>query len=132
MGKIVTTAAGGVAFVLAFAASLVFFSPGRPQTPQDAQAELEKNVASLKKTLPQECGPSVTWFDVEARWHTMVYKYKVHIPREVLVANKKQLESQLKSNMVLGAAKMMMPGNAKMICELYDGGGGYVYTLDLD
>ncbi len=132
MGKILTVAVGSVAFVLAFVASLAFFSPGRPQTPQEAQAQLEKDVAGIKKTLPQECGPSVTWFDVEARWHTIVYKYKVRIPREVIVANKKQLESQLKSSMVLGAAKFMSPGNAKMICELYDDGGGYIYTLDLD
>jgi len=132
MGKVLSLATGGVAFLLAFVASLVFFSPGHPQTPQEAQAQLERDVAGIKKTLPQECGPSVTWFDAEARWHTIVYKYKVRIPREVIVANKKQLEAQLKSSMVLGAAKFMMPSNAKMICELYDDGGGYIYTLDLD
>ena len=77
MGKILMVAGGGAVFVAVFVASLVCFGAAKPQTPQEVQAQVEKEVADLKPTLPREVHPIVTWFDVEARWHTIVYKYKV-------------------------------------------------------
>jgi hypothetical protein len=96
MGKILTVVIGGAVFVAVFGASLVFFGAAKPQAPQEVQAQVEKEVADLKPTLPREVHPIVTWFDVEARWHTIVYKYKIRAPREVIVAKKKELETQLR------------------------------------
>lgn len=132
MGKILTVVIGGAVFIAAFVAAQVLSGAAKPQTPQELQAQIEKEVADLKPTLPREVHPIVTWFDVEARWHTIVYKYKVRAPREVIVAKKKELETQLKGSLLLGAATMMMPKDVKMLYELYDGGGDYLYTLDLD
>ena len=131
MGKLLTVVVGGAVFVAAFVAAQTAFN-AKPQSPQELQAQVEKEVADLKTTLPREVHPIVTWFDVEARWHTIVYKYKVRAPREVIVAKKKELETQLKGSLMLGAATMLMPKDVKMLYELYDGGGSYIYTLDLD
>jgi hypothetical protein len=132
MGKIVTVVIGGAVFLAAFVAAQVFFVAGKPQTPQDVQTQVEKEVASVKPTLPKDIGPAVTWFDIEAQWQTIVYKYKVHVPREVVVAKKKELEAQVKGSMLLGAAKFLMPKEVKMKYELYDDGGSFIYTLDID
>jgi hypothetical protein len=132
MGKVLTVVVGAVLFAAAFVGAGVFFTGAHPQSPQEAQAQLEKDVAAVKKSLPQDYGPAVTWFDAEAQWHTIVYKYKIHAPREVVVAKKKELEAQLKSSMLLQTAMYMMPKDVKMKYEMYDDGGHFIYTLDLD
>ena len=132
MGKLAAVVLAGCICLAAFVVVEVVSLTARPPTPHEIQVQLEQDVAQLKPTLPQDEGPLVTWFDVEAEWQTMVYKYKVHAQRDLVVAKKKELESQLKGSMVLGAAKMMMPKGVKVKYELYDDRGAYIYTLDLD
>jgi hypothetical protein len=132
MSRLALALVVGAVFLATFVVGEVVSISSRPKTPQEIQAELEKDVAEVRKTLPKEEGDVVTWFDVEAQWQTIVYKYKIHAPRELVVQKKKELEAQMKNNMMLGAAKMMMPKGVKMKHELYDGGGSYIYTLDLD
>ncbi|HVS39469.1 MAG TPA: hypothetical protein VMS17_28180 [Gemmataceae bacterium] len=115
-----------------FAVAEVAFFAARPKSPQELQVEIEKQVAEVKATLPQKEGDLVTWLDIEARWQTIVYKYKIHAPRDLVVAKKKDIESQTKGSLMLGAAKMMMPKGVHLEAELYDDYGSYIYTLDLD
>ena len=132
MSRVLPILIGGALFIGAFIAAQAFFVVGRPQTPQQQQAQLEKEVASVKTTLPKDIGAAVTWYDVEAQWQTIVYKYKIHAPRDVVVAKKKELEAQVKGSMMLGAAMFLMPKDVKMKYELYDDSGSFIYTLDLD
>jgi len=130
MGKIgIVIVAGCLCLGTFVVAELVSLSY-RPATPHEIQAQIEKEAAEIKKTLPKEEGEYVTWFDIDTEWQTLVYKYKIHAPREVVVAKKKELEGQLKSSMLIGAAKWMMPKGVKMKFELYDDGGGYIYSID--
>lgn len=132
MGKIWTVIVAGCLFLGTFVVAEVVSVASRPATPQEIQAQIEKDVAQIKPTLPKDEGDYVTWFDVDAQWQTIVYKYKIHAPREIVVSKKKDLEGQLKGSLVLGAAKMLMPKGVKMKFELYDDGGGYIYSIDGD
>jgi hypothetical protein len=132
MGKILTIVIGGAVFLAAFVGAQVFFAAAKPMTPREVQAQIEREVARAKTTLPKDCGPNVTWFDVEAEWHTIVYKYKSHVPREVVVAKKKELEALMKNSTMLAAAKFLMPKDVKVKYEFYDDGGQFIYTLDID
>jgi hypothetical protein len=132
MGKIWTVVIFVCVLLGTFVVAEVVAVTSRPQTPQEIQAEVEKQVAEVRPTLPRNEGDLVTWFDVEARWHTIVYKYKIHAPREVVIEKKKDIESQTKGNLALGAAKMMMPKGVHLQAELYDDNGSFIYNIDLD
>jgi hypothetical protein len=132
MRKIATVIVAGCLFLGTFVVAEVISLSSKPQTPQEVQAEVEKQAAEIRKTLPKDEGGYVTWFDCEAEWHTIVYKYKIHAPRSLVVSKKKDIEAQLKGSMLLGAAKWMMPKDVKTRFELYDDSGSYIYTLDTD
>lgn len=132
MGKIGAIVIFGCVALGTFVVAEVVSFTSKPPTPQEIQAEIEKDVADVRKTLPQNQGDAVTWFDAEAEWQTIVYKYKIHAPREVVVAKRQEIESQTKGNLMLKAAKAMMPKGVHLKAELYDDGGSIIYTLDLD
>ena len=132
MGKIATIVVFGCVVLGTFAAAEVISFVSRPQTPREIQAEIEKQVAEIRPTLPRNEGDLVTWFDVEARWQTIVYKYKIHAPRDIVVAKKKDIESSVKGNLMLGAAKAMMPKGVHLQAELYEDDGSFIYNMDLD
>jgi hypothetical protein len=119
-------------FVAVFAGSQVFFVVGKPQTPEEVQAQLEKQVASLKPTLPQKVHPLVTWFDVEAEPQTIVYKYKVDASYSSLQAKEDEMKSQMKGSWAGWAATIMLPRGVKAKCKIYDQYQNYVFSLDLN
>ncbi len=132
MGKIGAVIVFGCVALGTFVVAEVVAFNSRPQTPQEIQAEIEKDVAEIRKTLPQNEGDRVTWFDAEARRQTIVYKYKIHAPRELVVEKRKDIEAQMKGSMMLAAAKAMMPKGVHLEAELYDDGGSLIYSMDLD
>jgi hypothetical protein len=104
----------------------------RPKTPKEIQANLERDVAKIKATLPQKVHPMVTWFDVEAGRQTIVYKYKLHASRAVILSKRSEMEKELKSSLTIGAAKLLMPSGVRMQCDLYDEHGTFLFGIDLD
>jgi hypothetical protein len=130
MRKITTVIVAGCIFLGTFVVAEVVSVASKPATPQEIQAQIEKEAAEIKKTLPRDEGEYVTWYDIDTSWQTLIYKYKIHAPREVVVGKKKELEQQLKGSMMLGAAKWMMPKGVKLRFELYDDGGGFIYSID--
>ena len=122
---------GGL-FVAVFVGSQALFVVGRPQTPEEAQAQLEKQVASLKQTLPQKVHPLVTWFDVEAEDQTIIYKYKVEASYSALSSKEDQMREQLKGSWAGWAVTVMLPRGTKAKCKIYDENKTYVFTLDLN
>jgi hypothetical protein len=120
-----------VVFVGAFVGSQAFYKMTRTRTPQEIQAQVEQDVASLKPTLPQEVHPLVTWFDIEAGPQTMIYKYKVKAPRATIVAKRAEMEAEMAHGFTSWAITMMLPRDVHAQAELYDQNGKYVYTLDL-
>jgi hypothetical protein len=132
MGNAGKVAIVGGIFVAVFVASQALFVLGRPQSPEEAQAQLEKQVASLKETLPQKVHPMVTWFDVEAEDHTIVYKYKVEASYTMLSRKEADMKEQLQGSWAGWAATMMLPSGVKAKCKIYDENKTYVFTLDLN
>jgi hypothetical protein len=132
MGKVVMIVLGVGAFAGAFAAFQAGMILARPQTPKEVQAQLEKDVASIKQTLPQKVHPLVTWFDVEAGRQTIIYKYKIHAPREVVLAKRTQMETELKNSGTISAARALVPKGVRLRCELYDEHQSFLYGIDLD
>lgn len=103
----------------------------RPLSSEELQARIEQDVANLKPTLPQKVHPIVTWFDVEADRHTIVYKYQVHVPRSVLMGKRREMEEQMKGSFTSFAVSMMLPRGAKAQAALYDDDKRYAYTIDV-
>src|SRR5262249_25123951 len=132
MGNLVKVAIAGGVFLAVFLVSQLFFLAARPRSPQETQAELEKQVASVKQTLPMQVHPIVTWFDVEAAPQTVIYKYKIHAPRAQVMARRAEMEEQMKGSMAGWLAKLTLPSGTSIQCELYDENGSYLYRLDLD
>jgi hypothetical protein len=132
MGNAAKVAIAGGVFLAVFLASQAFLYVARPKTPQETQAELEEQVASMKKSLPQKVHPIVTWFDVEAGPQTIIYKYKIDAPRAQILAKREEMEEQMKHGLMGWAVKMMMPSGVSARCELYDEHGSYLYSIDLD
>ncbi len=132
MGNVAKVVLGLVAFAGAFVAMQVCTSLARPQTPKEIQAQIEKEVAEIKPTLPKKVHPVVTWFDIEAGKQTIIYKYKIDAPREVILNKRADMEAELKKGLTGWAAQMMMPRGVKMRCELYDMQQNYLYAIDLD
>ena len=132
MGNAGKVALVGGIFVAVFVASQALFVLGRPQTPEEAQAQLEKQVASIKQTLPQKVHPMVTWFDVEAEDQTIIYKYQVEAPYSALSSKEADMKEQLKGSWAGWAATMMLPRGVKARCKIYDQNRTYVFTLDLN
>jgi hypothetical protein len=132
MGNAVKVAIAGGVFLAVFLLSQVFFYAARPRSPEETQAELEQQVASLKQTLPQKVHPIVTWFDVEAGQQTIIYKYKIHAPRAQVMAKRTDLEEQMKGSWAGWAAKLTLPRGVDVKCELYDDNGSYMFSLDLE
>ena len=132
MGKIGAIVVFGCVTLATFVVAEVVTFTSKPQTPQEIQAEIEKQAVEIRKTLPQSQGDVVTWYDIEARWQTIVYKYRIHAPRDLVVARRQEIESQTKGSIMLTAAKAMMPKGVHLKAELYDDGGSFIYTLDLD
>src|SRR5262249_34979876 len=104
----------------------------KPQSPEEVQAQLEKQVASLKPTLPQKVHPMVTWFDVEAEPQTIIYKYKVEASYSTLQAKEAEMKEQMKGSWAGWAATMMLPRGVKAKCKIYDQNKNYVFSLDLN
>jgi hypothetical protein len=119
-------------FVGAFFGSQAFYNLSRPLSSKEIKARLEQDVANIKPTLPQDVHPLVTWFDVEARQTTIVYKYRVKAPRSAMLSKRAELEGQMQGSLAVRAALLMLPRGASAQCELYDQNGGYLYTLDLN
>jgi hypothetical protein len=130
MGKAGVAIVAVCVFLATFVVAEVVSWAAHEPTPHEIQEQIEKEVAQVKPTLPKDEGDYVTWFDIDSEWQTIVYKYKIHADRSLVVAKKKDLEAQIKGSMLLGAAKMMMPKGVKTRFELYDNGGSYIYALD--
>jgi hypothetical protein len=129
MGTIAKIAAVTGIFFAVFLGSQTVF---RPKSPKEIQANLERDVAKIKETLPQQVHPLVTWFDVEAGRQTIIYKYKLHAPRALIMNKRREMEKELKSSLTIGVAKFMIPSGVKMQCELYDEHGSFMFSIDLD
>jgi hypothetical protein len=119
---------GAVVFATFLATQTLF----RPKTQKEIQADLERDVANLKKTLPQEVHPLVTWFDVEAGRQTIIYKYKIKAPRSVIMNKREEMERDLKGSVAVAAAKFMLPRGVKMRCDLFDQRGTFLFGIDCD
>ena len=132
MGSVGKVALVGGIFVAVFVASQAFFLVGHEQTPEEKQAQLEKQVASLKETLPQKVHPIVTWFDVEAGDQTIIYKYQVEVPRSALMNKEDEMREQMKNSWAGWACTLMLPRGVKAKAKLYDENKNYAYTLDLN
>jgi hypothetical protein len=128
--------AATVVIVIALFAGVFLGSQGvmyltKPLSPEELQARIETDVKNLKPTLPQKVHPIVTWFDVEAGQHTIIYKYQVHVPRSVLMSKRTEMEQQMKGSFTSFAVSMMLPRGAKAQAALYDDDKRYAYTIDV-
>jgi hypothetical protein len=115
----------------AFLGSQALYQASRPLTEKELEAALERQVEQVKPTLPQDVHPMVTWFDVEARGDTIVYKYRVHTTRSALLSKRKELREQMQGSFTSWAVSMMLPRGAKAEAALYDDNGTYAYTVDV-
>ncbi len=120
------------AFVGAFVIFQVATTTSKPLTPQEKRDQLDKQVAELKKSLPQKVHPLVTWFDVEAGDDRIIYKYQVEASQSTIVGRKKQMQDELKKSSLVWAAKFMMPSDTKIEIKLYDEKKVYACKLELD
>jgi hypothetical protein len=118
-------------FLAAFGGFQAYSALSRPRTPQEIQAQLERDVANLKETLPQKVHPMVTWFDVEAGQQTIIYKYQIHASRSAVMAKRKELEEQMAHSPLVWAAMLMLPSDVKAQCDLYDDNKSYMFSIDL-
>jgi len=132
MGKAGKVAVVGGIFVAVFVASQAFYAVGRPQSPEETQAQLEKQVASLKQTLPQKVHPVVTWFDVEAEDQTIIYKYQVEASYSQLSSKEEDMKEQLKGSWAGWLVTMSLPRGVKAKCKIYDQNRTYVFSIDLN
>ena len=132
MGKVAKVVAGGGVFLGSFVVFQMFSGCMRPPTPQETQAQLDKEVAKLKPTLPKKVHPMVTWFDVESGPQTIIYKYKIHAPRSTVMAKRADMEKEMKNSSMIGLAKLMLPKGTKIQCDLYDEREAFLFSLDLD
>jgi hypothetical protein len=123
---------GGLIFVGAFVGAQAFFFAGRTQSPEEVQAQLDKEVVALKKNLPQQVDSRVTWFDVETKDRKLIYKDQVAAPRGLVMSKQKELEDQLKQSTMIGLGRMMLPQGVKLRFELYDEEKSYMFSIDLD
>jgi hypothetical protein len=131
VNNLVKLAAIVAVFLAAFGGFQAYSVMSRPRTPQEIQAQLERDVANLKGTLPQKVHPMVTWFDVEAGDQTIIYKYQIHASYSAISSKQKQLEEEMAHSPLVWAAMLMLPSDVKAQAKLYDDNKNYVFTIDL-
>jgi hypothetical protein len=119
------------AFAGAFVGSQALYKMSRPRTSQEIQADVDRDVANLKSTLPQDVHPMVTWFDVASGSETIIYKYKVKVPRSALMARRKEMEKELEHGFAGWAVAVMLPRDVHAQAEFYDQNGSYAFTVDI-
>ena len=132
MGNVGKIALVGGIFAAVFAGSQAFMAGSRQLSPKELHEELEKQVASLKPTLPQKVHPIVTWFDADVDDDTVIYKYQVDAPYSALSAKEEEMKQQLKGSWVGWAATAVLPRGAKLRAKIYDQNKNYVFCIDFN
>ena len=130
MAKLFTVLLTMGMFFFSFAAVGFLASGGaQPKSPEDIQEWVVKEVAKSKKTLPQDCGNGVTWFDIEGKGKAVNYKYQIDASSQQVLGARSRIEKGIKSSMML---KWMIPDGVQAYCTFYDRNGNFVFRMMMD